>query len=233
MREVEQLLDEAELPDGGGTLRLYQRGNEFAITVDGWGLMDSELHGSEVALAELACQRIAERAHPRVLIGGLGMGFTTAAALRHLGPESEVVVSELVPAVLTWNDGPLGERAGRPMSDSRVAIHEGDVAELLQQTSESYLPPQLFDAILLDVDNGPRGLTCIDNAWLYSSKGVSAAFQTLVPGGILAVWSASPNRAFSRKLRRVGFEVEEVRARARGVRGGARHMIWLATRPSR
>jgi spermidine synthase len=220
-----KLLDSAQVPGGGPGLRLYQRGEELSIRIVGRGeLMNSRVHGSEEALADLTCARLAGRVHPRVLIGGLGMGFTLAAALRHLASDAEVVVAELVPAVVEWNRGPLAGVAGHPLEDRRVTVRVGDVAQILKAEARAY------DAILLDVDNGPEGLTRRDNDWLYSLSGLSAAFAALRPGGVLAVWSAGPDRDFSERLRRVGFEPEEVRVRARANRKGGRHIIWLAGR---
>jgi len=217
-------LDSAQVPGNGGELCLYQRGDEFSIRIRGHGeLMNSRVHGSEDALAEHTCVRLEDRLHPRLLIGGLGMGFTLAAALRRVGDQAEVVVAELVPAVVAWNRGPLGEQAGNPLQDPRVTIHEGDVAHILKAEQ------QTFDAILLDVDNGPAGLTRKENDWLYSLDGLNAAYAALRPQGVLAVWSAGPDKAFMQRLRKVGFKVDEVRVRAHGTKG-ARHIIWFATR---
>jgi spermidine synthase len=221
-----ELLDCAQVPGSGEELRLYKRGREFSIRVDGRELMNSRAHGSEDALAELACARIAGRPCPRVLIGGLGMGYTTAAALRRLGAEGQVVVAELVPSVVAWNRGALADAAGRPLQDARVTVCEVDVAYILQAEQRAY------DAIVLDVDNGPAGLTRKGNDWLYARAGLDAAYAALRPAGVLAVWSASPDRAFAKRLCRVGFEVNEVRVRARGPGGGGRHIIWLAARSS-
>ena len=221
-----EFLESTPVPDGDGELSLYRRGGEFSIRVAGRELMNSRVHGSEEALAELACARIADRPRPRILIGGLGMGYTLAAALRRLPAEGRVVVAELVPAVIAWNRRVLGELAGRPLLDARVAVHEGDVAEILQAE------PQAFDAILLDVDNGPEALARRDNNWLYARPGLQAAFKVLRPAGVLAVWSAAPHQSFSQRLRSVGFAVEELRVPARERRGGRRHTIWLAGRAS-
>jgi spermidine synthase len=221
-----EFLDSAQVPGGDGELGLYRRGGEFSIRVAGRELMNSRVYGSEEALAELACARIADRPRPRVLIGGLGMGYTLAAALRRLGPEGRVVVAELVPAVVAWNRGPLADLAGRPLQDHRVTVREVDVAQVLGAESQAY------DAILLDVDNGPEGLVRKDNDWLYARPGLTAAFAALRPAGVLAVWSSGPNQVFARRLRRAGFTVDEVRVRARDSRGGRRHTIWLAQRGS-
>ena len=175
-------------------------------------------------MAALACARIASLPCPRILIGGLGMGYTLAAALRRLDAGSRVVVAELVPAVVAWNRGPLAALAGRPLDDGRVTVRECDVAQILQAEQRAY------DAILLDVDNGPRGLTRKGNDRLYTRSGLDAAFTALRPAGVFALWSASPDRAFGRLLREAGFEVDEERVRARGSRGGGCHTIWIARR---
>lgn len=221
-----ELLECAQVPGSGEELRLYKRGGEFAIRVDGRELMNSRAHGSEEALAELACARIADRPCPRVLIGGLGMGYTTAAALHRLGAEGQVVVAELVPAVVAWNRGALADAAGHPLQDARVTVCEVDVAHILQAEQRAY------DAILLDVDNGPAGLTRKGNDWLYARAGLNATYTALRPAGVLAVWSASPDRAFAKRLCRAGFEVNEVSVRARGPGEGGHHIIWLAVRGS-
>jgi spermidine synthase len=218
------LLDSAPVPGNAGELRLYQRGAEFSIKVAGRGeLMNSRAHGSEDALAEHACARLTDCTRPRLLIGGLGMGFTLAAALRQLGKQAQVVVAELVPAVVEWNRGALGACAGHPLDDPRVSVRTCDVARLLVAEQQAY------DAILLDVDNGPEGLTRNENDWLYGEDGLNAAYAALRPQGVLAVWSAGPDQAFMQRLRKVGFEVDEVRVRAHGTKG-ARHIIWLARR---
>lgn len=218
------LLDSAQVPGNGGELRLYQRGNEHSIKIVGHGeLMNSRDHGSEEALAELTCARLAGCPNPRLLIGGLGMGFTLAAALRHAGDQAQVEVAELLSAVVTWNRGPLGEHAGYPLQDPRVIVREGDVARIIKSEQQAY------DAILLDVDNGPEGLTHKKNDWLYSMNGLYEAYAALRPQGVLAVWSAGPAKDFLQRLRKVGFEVDEVRVRAHGKKG-ARHIIWFARR---
>jgi spermidine synthase len=219
-----ELIDSSRVPGTGGELCLYRRGREFSIMVNGCELMNSRAHGSEDALAELACGRIAGHSSPRVLIGGLGMGYTTAATLRHLDADGRVVVAELVPAVVEWNRGPLSDLAGHPLQDGRVTVRETDVALILKGEQRAY------DAILLDVDNGPEAMTREGNAWLYSRAGLDAAFAALRPAGVLAVWSAGPDRAFARRLDQAGFDVDEVKVRARGPKGGGRHTIWLAGR---
>ena len=221
-----EFLESAQVPGGGGELCLYRRGEEFSIRVGNRELMNSRVHGSEEALAELAHARIADRPRPRILIGGLGMGFTLAAALRRLGAEGRVVVAELVPTVVSWNRGPLAALASHPLQDARVTVREADVAEVLRESSRAY------DAIVLDVDNGPEGLARRENDWLYSRPGLEAAYESLRSAGVLAVWSAAPNRMFVQRLRRAGFSVDEVQVPARSSRKGRRHTIWLAGRAS-
>jgi len=219
-----EILDRAPVPGSAGELRLFRRAGEFSIRMGGLELMNSRVHGSEEALAELACKRIAGRAEARVLVGGMGMGFTAAAALRRLGADGRVVVAEIVPEVVEWNKGPLADLAGRPLDDHRVTVRLGDVAEVLQAERGG------FDAILLDVDNGPEGLTRKDNDRLYARAGLKAAFNALRPAGVLAVWSAGPSPAFTRHLVQAGFSVEEVTVRARGGCRGRRHTVWIACR---
>ncbi|GGL94018.1 hypothetical protein GCM10010840_35060 [Deinococcus aerolatus] len=220
-------LARAAIPGAQQDLCLYRRGDqlEFSIQISGYvsELMNSRMHASEDALAELGCAVIAGRPAPRVLVGGLGMGFTLAAALKALGPGSVVTVAELVPEVVEWNRGPLGECAGYPLNDPRTHVHVGDVAELLRQGQGTY------DAVLLDVDNGPEGMTHHGNGWLYSPPGLAAAQRTLRPGGVLAIWSATPDNRFTRRLQQAGFRVEVRSARARPGKG-AHHTIWLAHR---
>ncbi len=216
-------LDSATVPGGREELRLKRRGAEFSIMLGANELMNSRLSGSEEALAGLSCARIRGRRKPRILIGGLGMGFTLRAALRDLPPDAEVTVAELVPAVVAWARGPMAELFAGSLDDPRVKIREADVADLIAAGKHAH------DAILLDVDNGPEGLSRSANDRLYDVSGLAAARQALKPGGVLAVWSAHPDRAFAARLKKSGYEVEEVAMRARGKRG-ARHVIWLATR---
>jgi len=221
-----EFLGSAQVPGNGAKLSLYKRDVEFSIRVDGCELMNSRVHGSEDALAELACASIADRSNSRVLIGGLGMGYTLAAALRLLGSGAFVVIAELVPEVVNWNQGPLADLAGHPLQDKRVNIRIIDVGQIIQTEHQAY------DAILLDVDNGPEGMACKGNDWLYSRAGLDAAFAALRTDGVLAVWSAVPNRDFARRLRKTGFKVHEHRVRARGSSGGGQHTIWIAKRSS-
>jgi len=218
------VLDTVQVPGGGGELRLKQRGAEFSIMLDHNELMNSRLSGSEEALATITCEKIRRRKAPRILIGGLGMGFTLRAALVALGPDARIVVAELVPAVVAWARGAMAEVFGTSLTDSRVSIREADVGEVIRAEATG------FDAILLDVDNGPEGLTRKTNDALYDLKGLARARAALRSSGVLAVWSSGPNPKFTWRLRKAGFDVEEVKARANGLRGGARHMIWIATR---
>lgn len=215
------------MPTGDGTMRLMRRGAEMVIWVDGRELMSNRMHGSEDALADLACDYLKKNGgldeDVRILIGGMGMGFTLAAALRRVGENAQVVVAELIPAVAQWNRGALGETAGHPIEDPRTSIHIGDVADLIRN------PPKPWDAILLDVDNGPHGLTKTSNDWLYNREGLNAAMEALRPGGILAVWSAAPDDAFTRRVHRAGFKSECIPVRARGNKGGKKHIIWMCT----
>ncbi len=216
-------LGTALIPGTKVELQLYQSGDLYSIKIPGRGdLMNSRMHGSEKALAELACAKLGQRPAARLLIGGLGMGFTLAAALKTVGPAAEIVVAELVPEVVEWNRTLIGAPAGHPLADSRSSVYVGDVADLIRQTVGG------FDAILLDVDNGPEALVRKDNEWLYSGDGLRAARRALRPGGVLAVWSASPDRAFSRRLRDAAFAVDEHVVRPHRAGRGPRHTIWIA-----
>jgi len=217
------LLDKAQVP-GGGELRLMRRGTEFSIKLGTQELMNSRLSGTEQALATIGCAKIKARAKPSILIGGLGMGFTLRAALTVLGKQAQIVVAELVPAVVAWARGPMAKLSGDSLSDPRVRIHEGDVRDLIRSGHSVY------DAILLDVDNGPEGMTRKANDRLYDLKGLRAAHAALRVGGVLAVWSSAPAPKFTARLRKAGFAVIESPVRAKGPQGGAQHFIWTATR---
>ncbi|PTM87165.1 spermidine synthase [Mycoplana dimorpha] len=217
-------LDHATIPGDVGELRLKRRGSEFSIMLGSTELMNSRLSGSEEALAALSCERIAGRKNPSMLVGGLGMGFTLRAALGALPQDAHVVVAELVPAVVEWGRGPLAGLHKGTLDDRRVDIHLGDVGELIRSKKAAY------DAILLDVDNGPDGLTRASNDSLYSHDGLLAAKAALRPNGVLAVWSSAPDRAFTRRLREVGFATDEVNVRASSRNSGARHVLWMATK---
>ncbi len=221
-----KLIDTADVPGGGEQLRLMQRGNEFTIKLGQNELMSSRLYGSEEALATLSCSRIKARPAPRLLIGGFGMGFTLRAALKVLGPQARVTVAELVPAVIAWARGPMAALSGESLIDPRVDIREADVVKMIAAGRGDY------DAILLDVDNGPQGLTRKSNDALYDLKGLQAAFTALRPAGVLAVWSSHPDDGFAPRLRKAGFAAEEIAIRATQAGRGARHVIWIATRPA-
>jgi spermidine synthase len=212
------LVDAAPVP-GGGELRLFRRGEEYSIMLGANELMNSRKTGSEEALARLACDGL--KGSPRLLIGGLGMGFTLRAALALLPAGAEVTVAELVPGVIAWARGPLAHLSADCLADPRVRLVEEDVAVTIRAGG--------WDAILLDVDNGPDGITVDTNDRLYDAAGLAAARAALRPGGVLAIWSAAPDPAFAARLRRAGFAVEE--HEARGGRGrGARHIVWRARR---
>jgi spermidine synthase len=218
------LLGTALIPDTHLHLQLYQSGELFSMKIPGRGdLMNSRVHGSEKALADLACENLQPNATPRLLIGGLGMGFTLAAALKRIGPAAEVVVAELVPEVVTWNRTLIGALAGDPLADQRSRVVVGDVADLIQQE------PAGFDAILMDVDNGPEALVRRENNWLYSTTGLNATRAALRPHGVLAVWSAGPDRPFSKRLKQAGFDVREHIVRPHRAGKGPRHYIWIGT----
>lgn len=219
-------LDSAKTGDGAQELRLKRRGSEFSIMLGTNELMNSRLSGSEEALAKLSCHRIAGHRQPRILIGGLGMGFTLRAALAELGNDASIVVAELVPAVVAWARGPMAEIFDGCLDDPRVTIQETDVGHLIHSE------PAAWDAILLDVDNGPEGIVHKGNDALYGLAGLGAARTALKPGGVLAVWSQGPDSGFVRRLKQAGFTVEEVNTRANGKRG-ARHVIWIAANGSR
>jgi len=218
-------IDAARVPGAEVELRLMRRGAEFSMMLGPNELMNSRLSGSEEALATLACRRIEALKRPHLLIGGLGMGFTLRAALAVLGSEARITVAELVPAVIDWASGPMADIFGDSLTDPRARILAADVIEVIQSH------PAAFDAILLDVDNGPEGLIRKANDALYDLRGLKAIRRALRPNGVLAVWSSGPNAAFSKRLRDAGFDVNEVAVRATTKRSGARHVIWFATRP--
>jgi spermidine synthase len=218
-------LDTARVPGADVQLRLMQRGAEFSMRLGQNELMSSRLSGSEEALATLACRRIEAVKRPHLLIGGLGMGFTLRAALAVLGSDARIMVAELVPAVIAWARGPMADIFGDSLDDPRASIREADVVDVIRSHDSA------FDAILLDVDNGPEGLIRKANDALYDLKGLNAIRRALRPGGVLAVWSSGPNPLFSKRLRAAGFDVNEVAVRATTKRSGSRHVIWFATKP--
>ena len=211
----------ADVPGHDGEVILLRRGAEFSIRTAGTELMNSRLHGSEDALAELALSRVNQKSGLKILIGGLGMGYTLAAALKHSRMDSLITVSELIPAVVGWNREYLGHLAENPLDDSRVSVEEGDVAETIGRRQSDW------DVILLDVDNGPDGLTRKANDRLYGPTGLKKIFAALRPGGVLAVWSAGADEAFTRRLKQCGFQSEIIMVRARKSGKGARHTIWI------
>lgn len=217
-----ELIDTADIP-GGGQLSLRRRGDDFAIEYGDTQLMVSWVSQSEQALATLAWQRVS-KVNAQLLIGGLGMGFTLVAALAALPADASVVVSELVPKVLDWAKGPLAHLFGNTLGDPRLSVIICDVHDLIAGS------PDRFDAILLDVDNGPDGLINLANDRLYSVGGLKLAYAALRPGGVLAIWSGYPAYGFADQLEDAGFVVEEVHMRT-GERGkGDRHVIWLGTK---
>ncbi|MBA3940355.1 MAG: spermidine synthase [Sphingopyxis sp.] len=216
-----ELLGTAAVP-GGEELRLFRRGGDFTIALGGNELMNSRMSGSEEALAEMSCDRLRGRAAPHLLIGGYGMGFTLRAALARLGPDAQVTVAELVPEIVEWARGPMAALTAGGLDDRRVELRITDVSGVIGGAVEA------FDAILLDVDNGPDGLTREGNDRIYSMPGLERARRALRPGGVLAIWSAAPDARFTRRLKDAGFAVEEVPVRARRGGKGAHHLIWFA-----
>ena len=219
--KIRELIGTALVP-GGGELRLFRRGDEFIIALGGNELMSSRMSGSEEALATMSCDRLRDRGTAKLLIGGYGMGFTLRAALAVLGPQARITVAELVPEIIEWARGPMADLAAACLDDPRVEVVVADVAATMGAARMH------FDAILLDVDNGPDGLTRAANDQIYGPAGLASAKAALNPGGVLAIWSAAPDADFTRRLIAAGFAVEEVRVRARGNGRGAHHVIWLA-----
>ena len=221
-----KLLGTAQTSRNGAELRLYQRDTEFSIKADNQELMNSQVHGSEDALAKLACEKVTNHPDVRVLIGGLGLGYTLRAALDELKPDAEVVVAEIVPEVVQWNRDFLGHLAGSPLDDHRVKVEVADVAQMINTALGGY------NAIMLDVDNGPQAMTQEGNEWIYGYDGLESSFAALRPKGVLSIWSTDTDPAFTRRLLRTGFKVEEVKARARsGKKGGGHYFVWVAIRP--
>jgi spermidine synthase len=216
-----ELLAMARAPDGE-ELRLMRRSGDFMIVLDRNELMNSRMSGSEEALATMACERLRGRAAPDLLIGGYGMGFTLRAALAALGSEARLTVAELVPEIVAWARGPMASLTAGCLDDPRVSVVFDDVADLIARAHGAY------DAILLDVDNGPDGLVRAANDRLYTPAGLAAAKAALKPGGVLAVWSAAKDPAFAGRLRKAGYNVDEIQVRARSNGKGARHTIWFA-----
>ena len=215
-------VDRAKVPGQTSDIILSRRGSEFSIRTAGTELMNSRIHGSEDELAKLTCQRIQKKSNVRILIGGLGMGYTLSAALEQSKMDTRITVSELVPAVIRWNREYLGHLAGMPLDDPRVTVEQDDVANIISQNVSSW------DAILLDVDNGPEGLTRQANDCLYSRSGLKKSFLALRPRGILSVWSCGADDAFTRRLNRCGFVTKTLNVSARRPGKGGRHVIWIA-----
>lgn len=218
-----ELIGVADVP-GGPPLRLFRRGDDFMIVLERNELMSTRMRGSEVALGTMACDRLAGRAKPHLLIGGYGMGFTLRAVLGRLAADARVTVAELVPGIIDWARGPMADLTAGCLDDPRVTVAIADVAATIRQANAAY------DAILLDVDNGPDGLTRPANDSIYGNRGLAEAAAALRPGGVLAIWSAAPDPAFGRRLERAGFTVDTVRVRARENGKGATHIIWFATK---
>ena len=217
-------IERAKVPDGEEEVILRKRGTEFSIRVAATELMNSRSHGSEDALAELTCSRISRKRGRKILIGGLGMGYTLAAALQHSGDDSLITVAELIPAVIRWNREHLGHLAGNPLADGRVFVRQEDVAKTIAREKS------IWDAIILDVDNGPDGLTRKVNDRLYGLSGLQNAFLALRTGGVLSIWSSGTDEQFTSRLKQCRFQTEIVTVRARKPGKGARHTIWLATK---
>jgi len=224
MIEDDVVLGIAHVPDGV-EMRLVQHGEGFTILLDDNELMSTEASASEAALATMTCERLGDRGAIQMLVGGYGMGFTLRAALAALAHDSSVIVSEIVPEIIEWALGPMRHITGGSLDDPRVALIEEDVAMLIDVAREGY------DAILLDVDNGPEGLTRWENDRLYSNDGLSRAMRALRPGGIVAVWSAWSDTAFPVRLEKAGFNVSTFTVRARPNGTGFRHVIWFAQKP--
>lgn len=216
-----ELIGTALVP-GGSELRLFRHGGDYMIVLDRNELMSSRMSGSEEALAIMTCERLGGSAAPHLLIGGYGMGFTLRAALARLAPDARITLAELVPEIIDWARGPMATLTAGCLDDPRVRLVAGDVAAAIAAARRSY------DAILLDVDNGPDGLTRAANDQIYSMSGLALAKAALKPGGVLAIWSAAPDPAFSKRLKSCGFKVEEVTVRARSNGKGPRHTIWFA-----
>lgn len=215
-----EFIGTAKLP-GGDTLTLRRRDGEFSLQLANFELMNSRQHDSEEQLATLGLNARGPLGGSHVLVGGLGMGYTLRAALDRLPADARVTVSELVPEVVTWNREHMGHLAGEPLQDPRVSVAIGDVADLLRKGRAE------FDVVLIDIDNGPEGDSHEDNNWLYSDAGLAATKSALKPGGVMTVWSTYPSDAFTRRLRRAGFDTEVKHVRSRGKKGN-RHIIWVA-----
>ncbi len=218
-------IDRAKVPGQNSELILRRRGQEFSIRTAGTELMNSRIHGSEEALASLAMERVRQKPALNILVGGLGMGYTLAETLKLAQPKTRILVAELIPSVISWNLQHLGHLAGMPLDDPRVNVEASDVAAVIKKNKAAW------DIILLDVDNGPAGLTQKSNNRLYSSAGLKASFAALTPGGVLGVWSAEDDQAFTRSLTKCGFRAKAISVRATATGKGSRHTIWVAVKP--
>ena len=218
-------IDRVKVPGHNGDITLLKRGHEFSIRTAGTELMNSRIHGSEELLAELTCKGIKKKSNVKILIGGLGMGYTLAAALDQSRTDTHITVSELIPAVIKWNMEHLGHLAGKPLEDPRVFVENKDVVNIIGGKKS------FWDAILLDVDNGPAGLTRKENNRLYNMSGLKMSYRVLCPGGILAIWSSKEDAAFTHRLKQCGFQTQIKTVRARKTGKGSRHTIWLALKP--
>lgn len=218
------LIAKAFVPGDDGELILQRRGDEYSIRVDGYELMNTRVHGSEDALAEIACGQLEDASHAHVLIGGLGMGFTLAAVLKAIGAAGRATVAELVPEVVEWNRGPMGAASGHPLTDPRTIVKTTDVADVIRRNRNA------FDAILLDVDNGPTSLVAKGNNRLYTASGLRAAHTALRPSGILAIWSSADDPSFTRRLNQSGFEAEIHKVGSAGRSRGPRYYVWVGRR---
>jgi len=225
-----ETLARARTPGGAEELTLCRRGELYVIRIDGRDLMTSRVHGSEEVMARIGCAGLDRAPAPRVLVGGLGLGYTLRAALDRVAAGGTVVVAELVPEVVQWNREVLGHLAGFPLDDPRTEVAVGDVAEVMRQAKP-------FDAILLDVDNGPRSLVRPENGQLYSSRGIAEGIAALRPGGVLVIWSASPDELFVHRMQRDGYDVAVRVVGDRGGKTGAHHSLFVvrraASRPPR
>ncbi len=217
-----EVIDRAKVPEHAGEVTLLKRGREFSIRTAETELMNSRVHGSEDALAEVTYSRMNQKSNLRILIGGLGMGYTLAAALELSKPDTRIIVSELIPAVVRWNREYLGHLAGTSLTDPRVSVKEEDVGKIISRGKN------IWDAILLDVDNGPAGLTRKSNDRLYGRSGLQKSFLVLRPNGILAVWSSAIDETFTHRLKQCGFKTQTLTVRARKSGKGGKHTIWIA-----
>lgn len=218
-----ELIETTMVPGTQNQMCLYHTGDDYSISVQGQELMSTRMHGSEEALAQLGCQKLAGKPG-HILIGGLGMGFTLAAALRHCGPKASIDVAELVPAVEKWNQDYFGSYTNYSLRDARTTIEIADVADILRAR------PRYYDVILLDVDNGPCGMTQEKNSWLYSDAGLNTVLNALQLHGVVAIWSAHSDKIFHKRLAHLGHNVVEHRVSARGGGKNGLHSIWVAER---